>query len=232
MKRLFKLAALGIGGGVAVAGLAYAGLAAWTWTHYGHPDLPNEATDSLDTLFPAWDVRERLSLEVAAPPEIVFRAACFLRLRQIPAVRAVFRTRELALSAEPSPQSMLSLVEQARAWGWGVLSEKPGEEIIFGAVTQPWEANPVFRALPAESFAGFQQPGFVKIAWTLRVQPAQHGARVVTETRVTSNDEASRAHFRTYWALVMPGTYLIRWFALRAIRKQAEDAFSRQHLSS
>ena len=38
----------------------------------------------------------------------------------------------------------------------------------MGAVTQPWQANVVFRPLPPEQFAAFNEPGYVKIAWTLR----------------------------------------------------------------
>ena len=58
-----------------------------------------------------------------------------------------------------------------RAMGWGVLAEIPGREIVMGAVTQPWEADVVFRPLPSAEFAAFAEPGFVKIVWTLRADP-------------------------------------------------------------
>ena len=55
--------------------------------------------------------------------------------------------------------------------GWVVLSEQAGHEIVFGAVTQPWVAAPVFRSIPADWFRDFCEPGFVKIVWTLRADP-------------------------------------------------------------
>jgi hypothetical protein len=93
----------------------------------------------------------------------------------------------LVLGSEPEKEKprQLGLVEQARAWGWGELAEDPGREIVFGAVTQPWPGNPVFRALPLGEFAKFQEPGFVKIVWMLRVDRIDGGKSMVsTETRV------------------------------------------------
>jgi hypothetical protein len=45
-----------------------------------------------------------------------------------------------------------------------VLADVPEREVVVGAVTKPWEANVTFRALPPDQFAGFAEPGFVKIA--------------------------------------------------------------------
>ena len=55
-------------------------------------------------------------------------------------VRIIMRARELLLGADPSV-------------GWGLLSEIPEREVLMGTVTQPWIANPVFRALTPESGA-------------------------------------------------------------------------------
>jgi hypothetical protein len=71
----------------------------------------------------------------------------------------------------------------------GMLAEDPGHEIVFGAVTQPWAANPVFLALSPDEFAKFQEPGYVKIAWMLRVDPVDGGKSMAsTETRVATTD--------------------------------------------
>jgi hypothetical protein len=65
----------------------------------------------------------------------------------------------------------------------------------------PWEANPVFRALPPSEFAAFNVPGFVKIAWTLRADPTgDHESVFRTETRAVATDASARARFRRYWA--------------------------------
>jgi hypothetical protein len=122
-----------------------------------------------------------------------------------------------------------AFVPQMRAIGWGVLAEIPGREIVMGAVTRPWEPNVVFRAVPAADFAAFREPGFVKIAWTLRADPAGPGASVFrTETRATATDAGARARFRVYWALASPGIELIRRASLGPLGR---DAARRQRAS-
>lgn len=174
---------------------------------------------------PVYEVVERHRLYVAAPAEATFSAAYNLDLQRSAIIRAIFRTRELVLSGKPEKKQASSpgLVDQAKAWGWGVLAEDPGREIIFGAVTQPWCANPVFRALPPAQFTTFQEPGYVKIAWTLRTDPIEAAKSVArTETRCATTDPVSRARFRRYWAFVRPGITLIRRLSLGLVRTEAE----------
>ena len=76
-----------------------------------------------------------------------------------------------------------------QALGWRMLHEEPGREIVMGAVTQPWHANVVFQGLSPEQFKAFQEPGYVKIAWTLRVEPIGASESIFrTETRVVTTD--------------------------------------------
>lgn len=136
-----------------------------------------------------------------------------------------FGIRELLFGsiAKEEVTPRIGLLEKARFWGWGVLSEDPGREIVFGAVTQPWRARPVFRALSPTEFAAFDEPGYAKIAWTLRVDPVGSAKSMAcTGTRVVTTDPVSRARFRRYWALSIPGIVLIRLAALRLVKKEAE----------
>ncbi len=81
----------------------------------------------------------------------------------------------------------------------------------MGGVTQPWDPNPVFRALPPDEFAAFRDPGYVKIVWTLRADPVGDGKSVFrTETRAVATDSESRKKFRRYWSLLSPGIIAIR----------------------
>ena len=147
-----------------------------------------------------------------------------MNLQQSAVVRAIFKGRELILGSKPEERPYpLSLVAQANVWGWGVLAEEPGREIVFGAATQPWLANPVFRALPPNEFKTFHEPGYVKIAWTLRADPIDATQSVFrTETRVATTDPTSRAKFRRYWAFLSPGIILIRWISLGPLKAAAE----------
>ncbi len=94
---------------------------------------------------------------------------------------------------------------------------------MIGAITKPWEANVSFRALPPEEFAAFREPGFVKIAWTLRADPVDDGTSIFrTETRAVATDAAARARFRRYWAFAAPGISSIRRLSLRPLKREAE----------
>jgi hypothetical protein len=139
-------------------------------------------------------------------------------------VRAIFKTREIVLGAKPDDRPQPRGLLAATQWlGWGVLAEVTDREIVVGAVTQPWEPNVTFRALPASEFAAFAEPGFVKIAWTLRADPLDHEASIFrTETRASATDSTARAQFRRYWAFASPGIASIRWLSLRPLKRDAE----------
>ncbi len=107
--------------------------------------------------------------------------------------------------------------------GWRILAEVPDREIVGGCVTKPWEADVIFHPIPPDEFAEFCEPGWVKIAWTLRAEPINDcTSRLNTETRAIATDPESRRRFRRYWSLVSPGIVLIRRAALRAAKRQAE----------
>ncbi len=206
---------------------AYATYAGITWIRYGqgrHKTTDSNCDSQLENLIPVFDVVERFKLPIAAPAKQTFTAACNLDLLEPRFIRAIFRIRRMALgSQEQESRRRLGLVNQAKAWGWNALAEQPGREIVFGAATQPWIANPVFRGIAPEEFRTFQEPGFVKIAWTLRADPTGKRSSVATtETRAVATDEAARAMFRWYWALVSPGTALIRLIALRRVKRELE----------
>jgi hypothetical protein len=77
--------------------------------------------------------------------------------------------------------------------------------------------------VPPQDFAAFNEPGYVKIAWTLRADPVDAGSSIFrTETRVTTTDEIARARFRRYWSFVSPGVVLIRRMLLSPLKREAE----------
>jgi hypothetical protein len=107
--------------------------------------------------------------------------------------------------------------------GWSVLAEVPGREIVMGAMTQTWQADVVFRALTREQFATFDEPDYVKIAWTLRADASGLNESLFrTETRAATTDQPARAKFRLYWFLFSPGIVLILGLLLKQLRAEAE----------
>lgn len=213
-------------GGMGLAAIGYAATVGTIWYRYGRPVPPSrhEMDPLLDRFMPEYEVAERHEVRVKAPPEITLAAAAETDLQQSPVVRAIFRARELVLGAKPdAPARPKGLLAEVTTLGWGMLAETPGREIVVGAVTQPWMANVVFRTLPPDRFRDFQEPGFVKIVWTLRADPAGTGESIFrTETRVTTTDPRARSKFRWYWARFSPGIVLIRRFMLGPLKSEAE----------
>jgi len=201
----------------------YAAYVGVTWARYGYPrPADSESADALlDRFMPEYEVAERYSIPVAAPADITFAAACDADLMQSPIIRAIFRTRERILGAEPDrtarPRGVLASI------GWRVLAELPNREIVMGTVAQPWNAKVVFRPLTPDEFVAFNEPGYVKIVWTLRADPVGPAGSIFRhETRVTTTDSAARAKFRRYWSCYSPGIKLIRRLLLPSVRTDAE----------
>jgi hypothetical protein len=215
-----------VAAGVGAALGAYGVHAALTWSRYGHvpPVDGDERDELLDRFMPAYEVVERHQIRVNAPAAVTLAAAREQDLLTLPLVSAIFRAREIALGATPpeTPQPR-GLLASVQALGWGILAETPDREVVVGAATRPWEANVTFHALPAEEFAAFSKPEFVKIAWTLRADPVDdHSSIFRTETRVIATDPLARRRFRRYWAFASPGIALIRRLSLGPLKRDAE----------
>jgi hypothetical protein len=208
------------------AATSYAAYAGVTWLHYGKAKRKHgENADALlDMFMPKFEVGDRHKIRVSAPANIALAAAAELDLEGCAVVRGIFKGREWILRSKPDttirPRGLLA---QTKSLGWGLLAELPGREIVVGAVTKPWEPNPKFRALPPDEFAAFQEPGYVKIAWTLRADPVREGESVFcTETRAIATDPVARKKFRWYWSFLSPGIIAIRGAMLPAVKAEAE----------
>jgi hypothetical protein len=163
----------------------------------------------LDDVLPRWHVRERHTIEVDAAPERVFAAVREATFGEMPLARALFRLRGMgAATARP-------LFEQLPA-GFAVLAEEIGRELVVGGLGQPWK--PLGGRSPRADFASFDEPGFAKMAMSLRLD----GSTLSTETRVLVTDSASRRKFLVYWVAIRAGSGLIRRSWLKAIKRRAE----------
>jgi hypothetical protein len=198
-----------LGSAAGLVGAAYGAYAAATWLRYGRPKRASaDAADPLlDSFMPDYDVGERHAIAVAAPANVTFVTARELNLYDSRLVRAIFSAREVLMRSQPDATPRpTGLLEQMKAIGWGVLAEVPDREIVMGAVTKPWEPTPTFRSIPADRFAAFAEPDYVKIVWT----------------RAVATDVVARTKFRRYWSLLSPGIILIREATVRALRTAAE----------
>jgi len=205
------------------------GYAIWivvTWRHYGRPIRPSlaEADVLLDRFMPSYDVVERHQVRVDAPADRVLASASRMDLSSVGLVRAIVRARQILLNARAEkPTPPMGLLDYTRSIGWGDLAAAPGREVVLGAITRPWEPTVTFQPLSPDVFRAFNEPGFVKIAWTLRADPrADGGSDFRTETRAIATDETARQRFRWYWARFSAGIALIRWAMLKPVKRDAE----------
>jgi hypothetical protein len=172
---------------------------------------------------PTYEAFERHRRFVRAPAQLTLAAAIEMDLLESPVIRGIFKAREVILGAAPDSRERAGLLADVLALGWGVLAERPGREIVVGAVTKPWEADVTFRAIAAPDFATFAEPDYVKIVWTLRADPVGDSHAIFrTETRAMATDADARRKFRLYWAAFSPGIWLIRRLSLRPLQRDAE----------
>jgi hypothetical protein len=208
-------------------------LVAWHRSRYGkiHHTAGPDTGNLIDRFVPAPEINEHHQIEINAPAAITFAAAKEMRLLDSVLVRGLIKTREVVLGGSPDRRvHPAALIPQMQSIGWVVLAERADREIVLGAATMPWHANPVFRSIPPADFAAFREPGYVKIAWSLRVEPVDADRCVFhTETRVGTTDASARERFRRYWSFVAPGVELIRLALLRPLKQEAERRANRYH---
>jgi hypothetical protein len=188
----------------------------------------------LDRFVPVPDVRERFEVTVRAPARVVMDVATTFDMQSSWPVKAIFRLREVFLQSTPhTPRAAKGILEETTQLGWGVLVEEPGRSVACGARCQPWLADVKFVAIPAEEFAGYAEPGMVKIAWSLEaVETAPNVTRLAQETRAVATDAAARAKFLRYWRWARFGIVAIRLLMLPAVRREAERRWTKERNSA
>jgi hypothetical protein len=221
-----------VAGAFALLAAPYVAYVATIWYRYGRTPAPTwdnggREGSLIERFLPTYEVAERHEVDVAAPAELTMAAARDMDLYRSPVVHAVFAIRTLPsrLRGAP-PRTPASLLQETLSLGWRILAEVPDREIVVGAVTQPWRAEVEFRGIDPDAFAGFAEPGYAKIVWTLEAIPlGPEASRFRTETRVSTTDPRSRALFRRYWAVLSPGILLIRRQSLKLVKAEAERRF-------
>ncbi|HET8712355.1 MAG TPA: hypothetical protein VFM23_01580 [Gemmatimonadales bacterium] len=180
-------------------------------------------TRAIERFIPAWDIRTCHETIVQAPADTVFGVAEHFDLQSIPLVRAIFWLRAKLMRASATKRQPAGLAEETKRLGWGELMRRAGRELVMGAVTQPWQGDVKFTALPPNDFLGYAERDRVKIVWTIEAVPIEPALTLLrTETRVRAADQGGREKFLRYWRFARFGVVLIRWLHLPAVRRAAE----------
>jgi hypothetical protein len=181
----------------------------------------------LDEFMPVYQFSEFHSSRVAAPKEKVYAAIKSVTADEI----GLFRTLTwIRRCGRARPEGILNapphepILEVATRTSFLLLAEEPNQEIVLGTaviVPQGWRARG--RPTP-EGFKTLHEPGFAVAAMNFLVEDAGRGTTLVTtETRVYATDATARRRFAAYWRTIYPGSSLLRYAWLRAIKRRAES---------
>jgi len=187
----------------------------------------------LDHVLPAFDARASWAIPVAVPPDQVYACLRTADLARWGATRLLYGLRALPVLATAPREGWRRIWAELRprhetlddllTRGFSLLEERPGEELVLGAVGAFWRARGELRPTDRAHFSAPTPPGTAKAAWGFAVSPrADGGTELRTEIRVLCADTASRRRFRVYWLLIRPGAGLIRREMLAAVRDAAE----------
>lgn len=153
---------------------------------------------------------------VNASPAEAWQVARHFDGGTIPWVRFLFDLRTLPdrLRGKPVPtvkESGLGVDEVvSHGHGFMLLDERPGEEVVVGAVGQFWHLEIPFKDVLPHDFAAFNECGWGKVAWSIRVEPRGTGAWITLELRVSATDDRSWRKQTAYFRLIGPFSRLIR----------------------
>lgn len=184
---------------------------------------------SLDRHLPVYRHREVHEMTVAAGPDVVMRAVRELKGRDVALARPLFALRSLPawLLRLPIRDSHPDqpVVDAILKGGFSLLEEGP-LEMVVGVIGRFWQLSAtLFPFAGPADFAAFDREGYAKGIMNLTVEPLGPGrSRLRTETRVLPLGREAARKFRLYWFFVRPGSGLIRWIWLVAIKRRAEKA--------
>jgi hypothetical protein len=184
----------------------------------------------IDRYLPVCDASAVQQVEVNAPPEATYAALWSTDLRD-PVIDALFAVRELPDrvvqrlrgASPPRHRGPVSFADiTSTVGGWVILGEDPGVELVIGAVGRFWHRDYGWRTVSADEFTGFTEPGYAKLAISLRVNPRGDGSRLRYEARTATTDLTAHRWFRRYWRVIWPGVVIVMRRALHRIKAEAE----------
>jgi hypothetical protein len=173
---------------------------------------------------------------VASDPAVTWAAARHVDLYRLPFVRALFAMRTApdriaerlhGRRGPPTPRSMrIDDIIATPSRGFRHLDERPGEEVVVGAIGKVWQPRiPFVDVDGADVFVAFNEPGFIKVAWAVQVYPRSGGGSWMgVELRVSGTDDRAWREFASYWRLIGPFSRLIRLRVLRMLARQLGNA--------
>jgi hypothetical protein len=182
---------------------------------------------ALDRLMPTPALVETDGIDLAVPPNVAWEAVRHGDLGASPLIRALFAVRTLpdrvsGRAVGPTVLRIDDLASSTEKPGFHVLADDGRSEVVVGAIGKVWHLEiPFVHVKGAEAFRAFSEPGFVKVAWMIRVTPrGNQDSNVTIEVRVDATDADSWGKFRRYFTLIGPASHFIRRSLLASLARR------------
>jgi hypothetical protein len=165
------------------------------------------AADDTDGRLDAWlgapALRTHHRRAAPTDPDGLWRAAAGVRLSDTRTLGRLVRWRIPGLAPETTYHDLF------RAYPFTVLEE--GEHrLICGLCGRIWTlARDYPRLSGPEEFAGWSQPGTVRVLFAHWVRAAEGGAELLSEARVEPTDRAAAKRLRALWSVIGPFERLV-----------------------
>ncbi len=112
-------------------------------------------------------------------------------------------------------------IEQLAHLGFIKLHEAPGEEVIFGRITDSPMFNTCKTIASPKEFIQNSEPGIIKAVINFRLREVSNSQHIIsTETRVWCGSKSMKSKFRLYWFFIKPFSKVIRKSMLRQIKEE------------
>ena len=185
-----------------------------------------ETRTDLDRAMPDWQFSERHSTTIRATSERIYRAIKETTADDIMLFRTLIWIRRFG---QRGPESIMNapdktpLLDVATRTTFATLADAPQEIVVGTVVVAPRSARRAGGPTADELMTVQHRDGFAVAMMNFAVAPRGGGVcDVTTETRVFATDPRTARAFGAYWRVIYPGSSLIRYMWLRAIRKRAE----------
>lgn len=230
---------IGLSAGVAVVVLA---LASVSWIEYsarsscasvGGSAVPlriaheEESSTLIEEIVPRYQLGERHSVFVDAPPERVFESLKRTEVDEQPVVKlfdllpVIVGKRDASSFSEDGQPLYVMLRETS-----GLVVERPDRELLTANIATADEHTPSTPNTVRGFVAYRLRHNEMKLPVTFRVEPESGGSRLTTETRVMFAEGDLCHDFGWYWGVIYPGSSLVRVELLKAVEHRAETSSS------
>jgi hypothetical protein len=178
-------------------------------------------------LMPDFRLRQVDHVAVEASPDRAWEAVEAFDAASIAYIRWLFDLRLIPawisarVRGRPAPErARLSLRDAGEVAGFFRLEER-AREICVGSIGKFWKADIEYAPDAQHRFQTFAEPGFGKLAWSLRIDPrASGGAWITFDLRVGATDDQAWRTFGRYWALIGQFSHLVRRGLLGALERE------------